>query len=43
MDESGKWSLAPAYDLTFLITVIYEHNTKVDGEGANPGINKIKI
>ncbi|NEW79186.1 MAG: type II toxin-antitoxin system HipA family toxin [Gelidibacter sp.] len=42
MDDSGKWSLAPAYDLTYSSTAIDEHSTTVDGEGANPGRNNIK-
>ncbi|PHS50865.1 MAG: phosphatidylinositol kinase [Lutibacter sp.] len=42
MDDSGKWSLAPAYDLTYSSTSIDEHSTTVDGEGANPGRNNIK-
>lgn len=37
MDESGIWTLAPAYDLTYSSTTIGEHSTRVDGEGANPG------
>ncbi len=37
MDKSGKWSLAPAYDLTYSSTGIDEHITRIAGEGANPG------
>ena len=37
MDESGKWTFAPAYDLTYSSTTIYEHSTRVSGEGVNPG------
>ena len=37
MNESGKWTFAPAYDLTYSSTAIYEHSTRVSGEGANPG------
>lgn len=37
MNESGLWSLAPAYDLTYSSTAINEHSTRVAGEGANPG------
>lgn len=37
MDESGKWTFAPAYDLTYSSTGIDEHSTRVAGEGANPG------
>lgn len=41
MNESGKWTLAPAYDLTYSSTEINEHTTTVDGEGANPGRKNI--
>lgn len=41
MDDSGIWTLAPAYDLTYSSTNIDEHSTRVDGEGANPGRNNI--
>jgi len=41
MNDSGIWSLAPAYDLTYSSTAIDEHSTRVDGEGANPGRNNI--
>ncbi len=37
MNESGKWTIAPAYDLTYSSTSIDEHNTRVSGEGAHPG------
>lgn len=37
MDNSGMWSLAPAYDLTYSSTSIDEHSTRVAGVGANPG------
>ncbi len=37
MDESGKWTFAPAYDLTYSSTAINEHSTRVSGEGTNPG------
>jgi len=37
MNESGKWTFAPAYDLTYSSTGIDEHSTRVGGEGANPG------
>ena len=36
MDQTGKWTLAPAYDLTYSSTSIDEHCTRVAGEGANP-------
>jgi serine/threonine-protein kinase HipA len=41
MDDSGIWSLAPAYDLTYSSTTIDEHSTRVAGEGANPGRSNI--
>jgi len=41
MDDAGKWSLAPAYDLTYSSTAIDEHSTTIDGEGANPGRKNI--
>lgn len=37
MNESGQWTCAPAYDLTYSSTQIDEHSTRVSGEGANPG------
>jgi serine/threonine-protein kinase HipA len=37
MDDSGIWTLAPAYDLTYSSTAIDEHSTRVAGEGTNPG------
>lgn len=41
MDDSGIWTLAPAYDLTYSSTAIDEHSTRVAGEGANPGRQNI--
>ena len=41
MDDSGNWSLAPAYDLTYSSTAINEHSTRVAGEGAYPGRKNI--
>ncbi len=41
MNESGKWSLSPAYDLTYSSTGIDEHITRVAGEGVNPGRENI--
>ncbi len=37
MDDSGKWELAPAYDLTFSTSGHGFHSTTVAGEGKNPG------
>lgn len=41
MDDSGIWTLAPAYDLTYSSTAIDEHSTRVAGEGAKPGRSNI--
>jgi len=37
MDESGEWTFAPAYDLTYSSTGMGEHSTRVAGEGGKPG------
>ena len=36
-DEKDRWSLSPAYDLTYSSTYYGEHTTTVDGNGRNPG------
>ena len=36
-DEEDRWSLSPAYDLTYSNTYYGEHTTTVDGNGRNPG------
>jgi len=36
MDSSGRWRLAPAYDLTFSSGPAGEHSTMVMGEGKSP-------
>jgi serine/threonine-protein kinase HipA len=36
MDTTGKWRLAPAYDLTFSYSEHGMHSTMVAGESANP-------
>ena len=41
MDAHGKWSFAPAYDLTFSYGPGGEHSTMVLGEGRNP--NSIQL
>ena len=41
MNDSGIWTLAPAYDLTYSSTAIDEHSTRVAGEGANPDRSNI--
>ena len=35
-DETGKWALSPAYDLTFTHGPGGEHSTTVNGEGVQP-------
>ena len=37
MDASGRWSLSPAYDLTYSEGPGGEHSTAIAGEGRNPG------
>lgn len=37
MDATGKWKLAPAYDLTFSNTSHGMHSTTIAGEGKSPG------
>ena len=39
--ESGKWKLAPAYDLTYSNSIGGEHATCVNGNGLDPGIKDI--
>ncbi len=41
MNETGTWTFAPAYDLTYSSSGLGEHSTTVDGEGANPGRTQI--
>lgn len=38
---NGKWSLSPAYDLTYGNSIGGEHATTVNGNGQNPGIKDI--
>ena len=40
-EDTDKWHLSPAYDLTFSNTFFGEHITSVDGNGANPGEKEI--
>lgn len=37
----GKWSLSPAYDLTYSSSIGGEHATTVNGNGLNPGMKDI--
>lgn len=41
MDGNGRWSLAPAYDLTFSSGPGGEHSTAIAGEGRNPGMSHL--
>lgn len=41
MDASGKWRLAPAYDLTFSEGPGGEHSTSIAGQGRNPRLEHI--
>ena len=41
MDETGKWCMAPAYDLTFSSGPGGEQSTMVMGEGKNPSIEHL--
>lgn len=41
MDKSGKWSFAPAYDLTFSSSSQGHHSTFVSGNSLNPGITDL--
>ena len=37
LDESGKWEMSPAYDLTFSLSFNGMHSTMVAGESKYPG------
>ena len=41
MDGNGRWSLAPAYDLTFSSGPGGEHSAAIAGEGKNPGLSHL--
>lgn len=41
MDTKGKWSFAPAYDLTFSYGPGGEHSSMIMGEGRNPGTKEL--
>lgn len=41
MDGNGRWSLAPAYDLTFSSGPGGEHSAAIVGEGRNPGMSHL--
>ena len=40
-NEKNRWSLSPAYDLTWSSTYYGEHTTTVDGNGRDPGIKEL--
>ena len=42
-DEKDRWSLSPAYDLTYSNTYYGEHTTTVDGNGRNPGRKELLV
>ena len=39
--DSGKWRLAPAYDLTYSSSIDGEHATTISGEARSPGMGDI--
>ena len=41
MDQNGKWSIAPAFDLTFSSSSQGMHSTTVAGNGVNPGTKEL--
>lgn len=40
-EEESRWTVSPAYDLTYSSSKGGEHATTIDGEGKKPGINDI--
>lgn len=40
-EEGDRWSLSPAYDMTYSNTYYGEHTTMVNGNGKNPGIEDV--
>ena len=40
-DKTDRWSLSPAYDLTWSSTYYGEHTTTVDGNGRDPGMKEL--
>lgn len=40
-EKEQKWSLSPAYDLTYSSSLGGEHATTINGNGSNPGMNDI--
>ncbi len=43
MDGNGRWSLAPAYDLTFSSGPGGEHSAAIAGEGRTPGMSHLLV
>lgn len=41
LDDEKRWTLSPAYDLTYSYSIGGEHATTVDGNGKNPGMKDI--
>lgn len=41
-ENTDRWSLSPAYDLTWSSTYYGEHTTTVDGNGRNPGMKELQ-
>ena len=41
MDAKGRWTFAPAFDLTFSYSSHGHHSTMVDGESKNPGATQL--
>lgn len=42
MDDTGRWRLAPAYDLTYSAGPGGEHYLDVEGEGRNPTLAQVR-
>ena len=40
-EAKDRWSLSPAYDLTWSSTYFGEHTTTVDGNGRDPGLKEL--
>lgn len=40
-DDRDRWSLSPAFDLTWSSTFFGEHTTAVDGNGRDPGMKEL--
>ncbi len=40
-EKKSRWSLSPAYDLTWSSTYYGEHTTTVDGNGRDPGLKEL--